>query len=388
MKFYKITLHVLIVLMVNQLSSQDLQLTAKDSIIKRSWIVGLGFNAVDDSGDAFNDFTTIKDQWNAVPFPSRLSIGRYFKSGIGLEAIATYNRYKEGNIVDNAINMEDKDYFGLDARLSYDLNKIIGETGWFDPYIGAGLGYTDANDIGRGTYNAVVGFRTWFSDRWGLDFNSSGKWAFGNDVTNHIQHAAGVVYQFETEKGLTKKGQEKLALIEALEKENQRVADSTALAKKAEEEAKALAEQLAREKERKEAEEQARLAAQKRIQDIENQVKALGYVYFDLNSSYLSKEYKGLLDQLYAIMQENPTLIIKVTSHTDARGTDKYNVWLSERRVKQTMDYLFTKGITEDKLQGEAFGEEKLTNECKDGVYCSEEKHRKNRRSEFIVVKV
>src|SRR5690606_13415914 len=111
-----------------------------------------------------NDFTTMKDQWNIVPYPSRINIGRYFRNGLGLEAIAAYNRYKEGYKVDGQINPEVKDYFSMDARLSYDLNKLVGETGWFDPYVGAGVGYTDANDVGRGTYNAVFGFRTWFSD--------------------------------------------------------------------------------------------------------------------------------------------------------------------------------------------------------------------------------
>ena len=137
--------------------------------------------------------------------------------------------------------------------MSYDLNNLIGHTAWFDPYVGVGVGYTDANNEARGTYNATIGFRTWFSDRFGLDFNSSGKWRMGNTGTNHVQHAAGVVYQFGIEKGLSKKGAEKLALIDAMEKEKQRVTDSIQAAKEAEE-LQAMAARLAQEKE------QARLA--------------------------------------------------------------------------------------------------------------------------------
>ncbi|MEN8788470.1 MAG: OmpA family protein, partial [Flavobacteriaceae bacterium] len=212
-------------------------LTSKDSIVVSSWMLGLGWNLVNDSGTRFNKPFKVKNHFNAVAFPSRISLGRYFRSGIGLEGIASYNRYKEGNIVDGLINPEDKDYFGIDTRLSYDLNKLVGHTGFFDPYLGVGAGYTYANDVGRGTYNAVIGFRTWFNDRWALDFNTSGKWSFGNEASNHVQHAFGVIYQFNIEKELSKKGAEKLAMIRQMEAEQQRVNDSIAAAKAAEEKA-------------------------------------------------------------------------------------------------------------------------------------------------------
>ena len=171
---------VMLMLATTPIFSQDsLQITSRDSLVQSSWMFGLGYNFIDDSGDAFNDFTTIKDQWNAVAFPSRISIGRYFKNGLGIEAIGTYNKYNKGNTIDGITIPEDIDYYGLDTRLSYDLNKLIGETAWFDPYVGVGVGFADANNEPRGTYNAVVGFRTWFSDRWGLDLSSSGKWSFG-----------------------------------------------------------------------------------------------------------------------------------------------------------------------------------------------------------------
>ena len=92
------------------------------------------------------------------------------------------------------------------------------------------------------------------------------------------------------------------------------------------------------------------------------------------------------MGELSKILQEHPTLVIQVSSHTDARGTDRYNLWLSQRRVKRTADYLLSKGISSDRILSEAFGEQNLTNECNDGVYCPEEKHRENRRSEFKVI--
>ncbi|RYC51443.1 OmpA family protein [Flagellimonas olearia] len=363
----------------------ELELTKKDSIVNSYWLVSLGTNMVDDSGHEFSRLFDIEGAWNMVPYPSRVSVGRYFKNGLGLEAIGSYNKYKEGKIVDQVINPEDKDYFGLDFRVSYDLNKILGETGFFDPYIGIGAGYTDANNQGRGTYNAVVGFRTWFSDHWGLDFSSTGKWAMSTEnATNHIQHAVGVAYRFEVEKELSRKGKEKLALLEEMEKEQQRVQDSIAKA----EEARLLAERLQREKEAAElaAAEKARKDAEDaRRAALQNKINQLGNVYFKLNSSYLTSKDKELLDELVAIMENEPTITIKITAHTDSRGTHKYNQWLSEKRAERTVDYVISKGISSDRIEHDAFGETQLINDCKDGVYCTEEEHSKNRRSEFMI---
>lgn len=373
-----------------QTTEEDLQITAKDSIVISSWIFGVGLNAVDDSGNVFSGLFNVSDEWNMVPYPSRVSIGRYFKSGLGIEAIGTYNQYMEGKIIDGIPSPEDINYFGFDARLTYDLNKIVGQTGWFDPYVGIGLGYTDANKLGRGTYNAAIGFRTWFSDRWGLDFSSTGKWSIGseNGATNHIQHAAGVVYQFGIEKGLSKKGEEKLELLAAIEKEKQRQNDSIAEVHR-EREALLLAERLKKEKEAADlaAAEEAMLQAERdKKASIEKRIAELGFVYFALNSSSITKASKEVLNALAVILNEIPALELKITSHTDSRGASKYNDWLSEKRVQSTKDYLISKGVATSKLTMESYGERQLLNECDDNTFCLEEKHRVNRRSEFLVL--
>ena len=367
---------------------EELQLTAKDSMVVSSWMVGLGWNFVNDSGDRLNNFTKIKDYWNGVAFPSRVNIGRYFRSGIGLEAIASYNKYKEGNIIDGIVNPEDKDYFGFDTRVSYDLNKLVGQTGFFDPYVGVGAGYSYANDLGRGTYNAVIGFRTWFSDRWGLDFSSSGKWSFGNEASNHVQHAVGAVYQFNIEKGLNKKGLEKLALIEAMEKELQRVSDSIDEAQAAEAAAVALAERLAREKE------EARIAAEKRAEqeaaDLQKQkmdeLAKLNKVYFRFDSSHLMSSDHAKLDELVAFMNKYPDVVIEVKGHADSRGEAKYNQWLSQRRADSTVKYIVSAGISSDRIYAKGYGETQISNGCTDGVHCTSEELRINRITDYEMV--
>lgn len=380
---------ILVILMANffTIQSQTPELTKKDSTIVSSWIVGLGYNIVDDSSrDGFQSYFDVKGTWNAVPYPSRISIGKYFKNGLGLEAIASYNKYKVGKIVDGLPPLtNDKNYYSVDSRLSYDLNKIIGETGWFDPYIGVGLGFTDANSISRGTFNGVLGFRTWFSYRLGLDVNTSGKWRMNKNATNHLQHVIGVVYRFNIEKDLTEEGKEKLELIEAEANELARANDSIANANKVAELRRLLIEQTENEKDLVRL---AQIEKEKEAvkNELQSKINALGNIYFVFNSSNITTLSKNILSKLVSILNEYPNLILEVNSHTDSRGPAVYNQKLSESRLQSTREYLFKNGIDSNRVFGKAYGEEKLVNECDDHTKCSETKHKQNRRSQFKII--
>jgi outer membrane protein OmpA-like peptidoglycan-associated protein len=85
-------------------------------------------------------------------------------------------------------------------------------------------------------------------------------------------------------------------------------------------------------------------------------------------------------------MEKYPSLKIKVNSHTDSRGRDAYNLWLSQKRAESTVNYMVTHGIAKERLQGEGFGETKLVNNCSNGVKCTAKEHELNRRSEFIIM--
>ena len=400
MKNFTLLLCVLAALSFGQTYSQEdldvtvqdstvLKLTAKDSVVLSSWVIGLGYNIVDDSATPFgNDFMNIKDTWNMLPYPARVSVGRFFKNGIGIEAIGTLNRYKSGKKVDGNFITSPRNYYAIDGKISYDLNKLIGQTSWFDPYLHVGAGYSSIGGIGRSTANAGFGFNTWFNDTWGLNFNTMGKWGIPEGSTKQLQHSAGVVYQFGIEKGLSKKGAEKLALIEAMEKERQQQQDSIAAANRAKEEA-ALAERLAKEQEqaRLAAAEKAKIDAEnKRKQDLQREIDALGHIQFSFDSSYLNKAMKGTLDQVAKIMTDTPALTLKISAHTDSRGTDQYNIWLSERRAQRIKEYMVGTGIDAIRLTAEGHGEADLLNECDDHTYCTEDKHKVNRRSSFDII--
>ena len=111
----------------------------------------------------------------------------------------------------------------------------------------------------------------------------------------------------------------------------------------------------------------------------------LSTIYFDLNKYNIRPDAELEIQKVIVAMEKYPSLKIKVNSHTDSRGNDAYNLWLSQRRAESTVNYMISKGISPDRLQGEGFGETRLVNECFNGVPCSNEQHQLNRRSEFII---
>lgn len=377
---------LLICASINLSFAQDPVLTKKDSTIVSAWVVGLGYNIVDDSGDISDKLLDVEDSWHAVPYPSRLSVGRYFKNGFGVEASAAYNKYKEGRRVDGRRLREDIDFFSIDARITYDLNRVFGQTAWFDPYAGVGVGFTDANNVNRNTTNVTVGFRTWINDKIGIDINSVGKWSINNESTNYLQHNLGVVYRLSSEKELNKKGEEKLALIKALEEERIRVKDSINL-----EEAKRLEKQRVQDSINKANEERKianlkKKAAEEKAKLINQFTETLDRIEFEFDSAKLNSISEETISQLITLLNRYPGLVVEVSSHTDSRGSSAYNLALSKKRLKNTIDYILSSNIDATKVIGKAFGEEQLINECDNQTKCSEAKHSENRRSEIKII--
>ena len=107
-------------------------------------------------------------------------------------------------------------------------------------------------------------------------------------------------------------------------------------------------------------------------------------IYFEFNKSNITAEGAAELDKLVAVMNEHPNMVIFAKSHTDSRGSDKYNMNLSDRRAKSTVQYLISKGIAKDRISGQGFGESEPKVACQP---CNEEQYAQNRRSEFLIVK-
>lgn len=114
----------------------------------------------------------------------------------------------------------------------------------------------------------------------------------------------------------------------------------------------------------------------------------LNTIYFDYDKYAIRPDATNELNKIVNLMQnEYPDMIIRIESHTDSRGEKNYNDKLSGNRAKATYEYLIANGISPDRIPAyEGFGEQKLTNKCKDGVKCKEDEHQLNRRTQFIVV--
>ncbi|MEW6469009.1 MAG: OmpA family protein [Bacteroidota bacterium] len=111
-------------------------------------------------------------------------------------------------------------------------------------------------------------------------------------------------------------------------------------------------------------------------------------IYFDYGSWDLLDEARITLDKVVKVMKADPNITIDVSAFTDSRGTDEFNMNLSEKRAQAAVDYIVSKGIDKKRITGKGYGESKILNKCKDGVDCSEEDHAQNRRTEFKIVKV
>jgi len=107
-------------------------------------------------------------------------------------------------------------------------------------------------------------------------------------------------------------------------------------------------------------------------------------IFFEFNKSNITSEGAAELDKLVEVMNEHPEMVIFAKSHTDNRGGDKYNMNLSDRRAKSTVQYVISKGIAKERITGQGFGETEPKVDCKK---CTEEEHAQNRRSEFLIVK-
>lgn len=112
----------------------------------------------------------------------------------------------------------------------------------------------------------------------------------------------------------------------------------------------------------------------------------LNPIYFDLDKSFIRADASLELSKILIAMENNPTMVIDIRSHTDSRAAASYNESLSDRRAKSTRDWLIKKGIDPSRLTAKGFGESQLINSCSDGVSCSEAQHQLNRRSEFIII--
>lgn len=123
-----------------------------------------------------------------------------------------------------------------------------------------------------------------------------------------------------------------------------------------------------------------------------NKLIDLKPIYFDLDKSNILPEAALELDKIVKILNENPDLAIKLKSYTDCRGSDIYNLNKSNQRANSSKEYITSRITNPYRVTAEGLGEADPVIKCEcynqESQECSEEEHRQNRRTEFIIVQM
>ena len=166
------------------------------------WAIGFGINAVDirtphQFGDFLKDWGGTKDL-NILPAVTKLSVARYIGAGFSAEIEGSLNKIKEG--FDGY--SEDKSFWNANLQAKYALRRLFTtESGWFDPYIKVGGGYTAYEsrfDDKEGGFKVLAGggINFWFTDHLGVNLQTGYHHGFQKNGTDYFQHSAGIVIKF------------------------------------------------------------------------------------------------------------------------------------------------------------------------------------------------
>ena len=166
------------------------------------WSVGFGVNTVDIRTP--NDFGKFLKDWggprdlNVLPAVTKLSVARYIGAGFSAEVDGSMNRIKKGY---KGVS-QDESFWNVNLQAKYALRRLFTtESGWFDPYLKLGGGYTSykseySKEDGAVKLLAGGGINFWFTDHLGLNVQTGYNHGFQKDGTDYFQHSAGIVIKF------------------------------------------------------------------------------------------------------------------------------------------------------------------------------------------------
>jgi outer membrane protein OmpA-like peptidoglycan-associated protein len=110
-------------------------------------------------------------------------------------------------------------------------------------------------------------------------------------------------------------------------------------------------------------------------------------ILFDSDKSNLLPDAQRTLEKIALVLNLTTQIKVEISAHTDSNGDDAYNQKLSEARAKSAVDFLVGKGVSANRVSAKGYGETRITNRCKNGVYCTDDEHQPNRRIEFRILR-
>ncbi len=117
------------------------------------------------------------------------------------------------------------------------------------------------------------------------------------------------------------------------------------------------------------------------VQLLINNILSAKKINFERRSTAITAESKTVVEEIAKILNDNPTLKVEISGHTDSRGSDSLNKKISQDRASSVRDILISLGINKDRVTAIGYGEEKpLVQDDENGL------SEINRRVEFNIL--
>ena len=111
-------------------------------------------------------------------------------------------------------------------------------------------------------------------------------------------------------------------------------------------------------------------------------------IYYDYEKADILPAASRVLDKVVKVMKADPNIKVQLNAFTDPRGSDDFNMQLSQKRADAAVAYMISHGVEKGKLIGKGLGKTHLLNDCGDpNVHCSEAEFAINRRTEFKIIR-
>jgi len=348
------------------------------------WSIGFGVNTVDirtphDFGKFLKDWGGPSDL-NVLPAITKLSVARYIGAGFSAEVDGSLNKIKKGF---NGVS-QDESFWNANLQAKFALRRLFTtESGWFDPYLKLGGGYTSykseySEKDGGVKLLAGGGINFWFTDHLGLNVQTGYNHGFQKDGTDYFQHSAGIVIKFgakDTDKdGIPDKDDACPDVAGPKEFNGCPDTDGDGIPDKDD-----ACPDIAGLKEfdgcpdtdgdgipdKDDAcPEVAGLKEFNGCPDTDGDgVPGLNQyaktILFDTGKASIKFESAEILNQIINVLKKFPNSRFRIEGHTDSTGNKQKNIELSQNRADAVKIYLIQGGIASDRLESKGYGPEK-----------------------------
>ena len=373
------------------------------------WSVGFGVNTVDirsphNFGDFLKDWGGPRDL-NVLPAVTKLSVARYIGAGFSAEVDGSMNRIKKGF---NGVS-QDESFWNANLQAKYALRRLFTtESGWFDPYLKLGGGYTSykseySKEDGAVKLLAGGGINFWFTDHLGLNVQTGYNHGFQKDGTDYFQHSAGIVIKFgakDTDKdGIPDKDDACPDVAGLKEFNGCPDTDGDGVPDKDDKcpDVAGPAENGGcpwpdtdgdgvLDKDDQCPDEAGPASNNGCPEPNDDDQKRLNQyaktILFDTGKASIKFESAEILSQIINVLKKFPKSRFRIEGHTDSTGKKAKNITLSQNRADAVKIYLIQGGIASDRLESVGYGPEKpiASNKTKKG-------RELNRRVELNLIK-